>query len=124
MSYDPATAASRTGMSELSAAQNGLIQLDYLDPGADATPYTSDDEWELSVTGNIGSTNHEFHGVGSWNGDMTLGDYGIDVNSHTVWAVVDHGGDFEVVPEPSALALLAAATVSIMIYRARRIGGR
>jgi hypothetical protein len=124
MSYDPAAAASRTGMSELAAAQDGLIQLDYLDPGADATPYTSDDEWELAVTGNIGSQNHQFDGVGSWNGDTTLGDYGVDVNSHTVWAVVDHGGDFEVVPEPSALALLAVAAASIMIYRVRRIGGR
>ena len=124
MSYDPAAAAARTGMSELSAAEDGLIQLDYLDPGADAMPYTSDDEWELAVKGNIGSSNHQFEGVGSWNGDTQLGDYGVDVNSHTVWAVVDHSGDFAVVPEPSALALLAAAAAAIMMYRVRRMGGR
>jgi hypothetical protein len=111
-------------MSELAAAEAGLIQLDYLDPGTDSMPYTLDDEWELSVQGNIGSAKHKFAGVGSWNGDTELGDYGVDVNTHTVWAVVDHSGDFEVVPEPTAIALLAAAAVSIMIYRVRRMGGR
>jgi hypothetical protein len=130
MSYDPAVAAARTGTSELAAAQAGLIQLDYLDPGADATPYTPDDEWELAVMGNIGSPNSQFEGVAPWNGDTHLGDYGVDVNSHTVWAVVDHSGDFAVVPEPSAMALLAAAAASIMMYRVRRgvpaqrVGGR
>jgi hypothetical protein len=124
MSYDPAAAAVRTGLSELAAAQAGLIQLDYLDPGPDATPYTIDDEWELAVQGNIGSHNQKFVGAGAWNGDMELGDWGVDVTSHTAWAVVDHPGDFEVVPEPSAIALLAAAAASIMMYRIRRIGGR
>jgi hypothetical protein len=124
MSYDPAAAAARTGLSELAAAQAGLIQLDYLDPGADATPYTIDDEWELAVQGNIGSQNHKFAGAGAWNGDMELGDWGIDVNTHTAWAVVDHTGDFEVVPEPATIALLAAGAAAAMIYRVRRIGGR
>jgi hypothetical protein len=124
LSYDPAAAAVRTGMSEQAAAEAGLIQLDYLDPGPDAMPYTNDDEWELAVEGNIGSLDRQFEGLGAWNGDTRLGDYGVDVNSHTVWAVVDHGGDFAVVPEPSAIALLATAAAVIMMYRARHIGGR
>jgi hypothetical protein len=123
MSYDPVAVAARTGISELAAAEAGLIQLDYLDPGPDAMPYTSDDEWELAVKGNFGSSNQKFEGVAPWNGDTQLGDYGVDVNSHTVWAVVDHSGDFAVVPEPSAMALLAAAAAAVMIYHVRRMGG-
>jgi hypothetical protein len=122
MSYDPAAVSVRTGLSELASAEAGLIHLDYLDPGADAMPYTTDDNWELAVTGNIGGQNH-FVGAGAWNGDTNLGDYGVDVNSHMAWAVVDHSGDFAVVPEPSVLALLAAAAGAIMMYRVRRRAG-
>ena len=46
-------------------------------------------------------------GLGS-DGDMTLGDWGVNTANDTVWAVVNHNSDFAVVPEPSTLALLAA----------------
>jgi len=108
MSYDSLAVEQRTGLSELAAANAGFIQMEYLDQGLDAKAGTADDLWELAVLGNFGSTNNHFVGVGSWIGDMTLGDYGVDVQSHAVWAVLDHNSQFAVVPEPSTLALLGA----------------
>ncbi len=118
MSYDPAAIAARTGMSEADAAQAGRIALDYLDPGTDGVAYTGDDFWALAVAGDIASSNSQFEGEGPWNGDLQLGDYGVDTVAHTVWAVVDHGGDFGIVPEPSSVALLVAACAAILVGRA------
>ena len=69
-----------------------------------------------AVLGNFGSDNDHFVGVGAWNGDMTLGDWGVNVQSHAVWAVLDHNGDFAVVPEPGTLVLLAAAVIGLAGY--------
>jgi hypothetical protein len=71
----------------------------------------------------FGSTNEHFVGVGAWDGDMTLGDYGVDVDTHTVWAVVNHNSQFAVVPEPSALVLLAAGAVGLVALSVRRRRG-
>ena len=78
------------------------------------------------MAGNFGATdtpgrsNSHFAGVGPWNGDMTLGDYGVDVQSHTVWAVLDHNSRFAVVPEPSTLVCLVAAAVGWLAFCARK----
>ena len=64
------------------------------------------------MLGNFGSSNDHFVGVGPWNGDMTLGDWGVNTSNHTVWAVLDHNSEFAVTPEPSTLALLAAGAYS------------
>jgi hypothetical protein len=48
-----------------------------------------------------------------------LGSYGVDVAHHTVWAVVDHDGQFAVVPEPSSAALLAMGCLAIGIVMNR-----
>jgi hypothetical protein len=118
MSYDPAAIAARTGMSETDAARAGLLNLDYLDPGTDGMAYTDDDVWAMATEGNIGGSSR-FDGVTPWGGDLQLGDYGVDTSSHTVWAVVNHGGDFAVVPEPStwALVLAAAAALTASVVR-------
>ena len=120
VSYNPASITVRTGLSELAAAQAGLIQMDYLDFGLDDVPGTSDDLWLPAVDGNFGSTNDTFMGVEPWNGDMTLGDWGVNTSNHTVWAVLDHNSDFAVTPEPSALALLAAGAIGLVGYRSWR----
>ena len=42
-----------------------------------------------------------------------LGSYGVDIATHTVWAVVDHNSRFAVVPEPSSLILLAIGALIV-----------
>ena len=53
-----------------------------------------------------------------------MGAWGIDQNNSTVWAVVDHNGEFAVagtVPEPSTLAL---ALVVCVCFAVRKMAGR
>ena len=47
MGYNPLAVEGRTGLSELAAAQAGLIQMDYLDLGPDGIAGTADDQWEI-----------------------------------------------------------------------------
>ena len=63
MTYDPLGVMARTGLSELAAAQAGLIQMDYLDMGLDGIAGTADDQWKPAVLGNFGSTHDHFVGV-------------------------------------------------------------
>src|SRR5208283_1966362 len=82
------------------------------------------DQWLNAVAGNIGTNLGGFH-LGAWlPGDMTLGDWGVDMTSHTVWAVLDHNSDFAVVPEPSTLSLLAAGGLGLLAAVRRRRKGR
>lgn len=56
---------------------------------------------------------------GAWNSSYTtVGTYGIDTASNTVWAITDQAGAFAVVPEPSTVLLLGLAAA--FVYRARR----
>ncbi len=112
MTYSPLGVQSRTGLSELAAAEAGLIQMDYLD--------LADDQWEPSVLGNFGSSNNDFVGVEPWSNDMTLGDWGVNTVNHTVWPVLDHNSQFAVTPEPSSLVLLAAGAFGLLGYGWRR----
>ncbi|HEV3417404.1 MAG TPA: PEP-CTERM sorting domain-containing protein, partial [Pirellulales bacterium] len=53
-----------------------------------------------------------------------LGSYGVDIASHTVWALVNHNSQFAVVPEPSSLILLAIGGLMAgvaLVYRRRRL---
>jgi hypothetical protein len=71
--------------------------------------------------------------VGSWADYLTanpgaapasaLGAYGTDLNTRTVWAVVNHNSDFAaiLVPEPTSLAAVgAAAGVAFIVARRRK----
>lgn len=49
-----------------------------------------------------------------------LGSYGIDLDNNVVWAVLDHNSQFAVIPEPSAILLLAMALGSLVIRRYNR----
>jgi hypothetical protein len=82
---------------------------------------TADDQWQPAVLGNFSSDDDHFVGVEAWNGDTTLGDWGVDVQTHTVWAVLDHNSDFAVVPEPSTLALLGAGGIGLVGFAWRRM---
>ena len=61
--------------------------------------------WVNAVEGNDNGT-----GLGNYVGGLAaitnvLGDYGINPGTNTVWAVLNHQGDFAVIPEPSTLVL-------------------
>jgi hypothetical protein len=48
--------------------------------------------WVNAVTLNVGGTVQFV--LGAWNSGYTLGTYGVDTTTHTVWAVVNHASDF------------------------------
>ena len=82
------------------------------------------DQWENAINSNIGTNLGSYH-VGAWqDGDMTLGDWGVNTVNHTVWAVLDHNSDFAVTPEPGTLTLLAVGAVGVVgwAWRRRRKG--
>jgi len=62
-----------------------------------------------------------FQGDTAWNsGFTTVGQYGIDSATGTVWAVTDHNSQFAVVPEPGTLGLAGLMLVGGMWYARRR----
>ncbi len=76
--------------------------------------------WVNAVNGNVGINSGNYE-VGAYpNGDTTLGDWGVNTANQTVWAVVNHDGEFAVVPEPSTMALLMAAAIGLLGWRWRR----
>lgn len=65
------------------------------------------------------------YGVNNSNLSTFLGSWGHDPNGHRVWAVLDHVGQFAVVPEPSTLALGGFAFTALLIaVRTRKHGKR
>ena len=77
--------------------------------------------WQNAALGNFGAENDvQFMGVG-YSPDGVLGHWGIDLSTHTVWAVLDHNSQFAVaVPEPGTIAMLAAALLSLAVVGYRR----
>ncbi len=51
--------------------------------------------WEPAVKGNFNGTPKFV--IGPFKSTYSLGTYGIDPSSHTVWAVINHGGEFAVI---------------------------
>ena len=43
--------------------------------------------------------------LNSTNLDTYLGSRGVDVDTNTVWAILDHNSEFAVIPEPSTFVL-------------------
>lgn len=109
LSYDPVLAATLFG----SEANAWLGSFD-----------STSGAWVPAVFGNNGGTS--VFVLGAFDGDATLGHYGVNTLDHTVWAVLDHNGDFGVagfsaIPEPSTYAALAgAAVLGLAGWRRRR----
>ncbi|MDA0256028.1 MAG: PEP-CTERM sorting domain-containing protein, partial [Planctomycetota bacterium] len=62
-----------------------------------------------------------FQGDTAWSsGFTTVGQYGIDSATGTVWAVTDHNSQFVVVPEPGTLGLSAMCLAGGIWYLRRR----
>ena len=115
MSYSPTELAEYyPSISETDLANRGSIMLMSMANNPDGSPKA----WVPATALNFGGTRH-FLGAQSWNNDTTLGDMGVDVSNHTVWAVVNHDGYFAV-PEPSTWTLLVAGFVGLSAWAARR----
>ncbi len=57
--------------------------------------------------------------------DELAGSWGVDLATGQSWAILTNdGGEFAVVPEPSALARLGAGAARLLTYRVRRKAGR
>jgi hypothetical protein len=75
-------------------------------------------EWQVPT---VSRSELGYH-LAAWQpGDLTLGDWGVNTASNTVWAVVDHNSDFAAVPEPGTLALLGVAWAIGLINYTRRM---
>ena len=108
MDYDPGSLGGDVAV----MASEEMIQLVWLNPATG--------NWENAIDGNFGTNFGNFY-LGAWpNGDMTLGDWGVNTANHTVWAVLDHNSDFAVVPEPSTLILLAGSALGLAGFWRRR----
>lgn len=61
-----------------------------------------------------------FQAVFGTNLSQYIGAYGYDTQANTVWSVINHGGNFAVIPEPSASALVLLGGVIFIRSRPKR----
>lgn len=59
--------------------------------------------WTNAVDLNVGGTKNFV--VGAWNSTLGLGTYGVNTANHTVWAVVNHAGDFAAIQTAPTVTL-------------------
>lgn len=101
------------GLGEAEAARSGFIYLGWDNNG----------KWTNAVNGNFGGSAN-FDGVGpvpQFGGDVSamLGHWGVDINSNTVWAVLNHNSKFAVLPEPATFGLLGLGAMGLLARRRR-----
>jgi hypothetical protein len=68
-------------------------------------------------------TSFQSVGVPWTSGFTTVGQYGVDTTTQTVWVVNDTNSQFVVVPEPATVTLVVAAAAAgiALAYRRRRL---
>lgn len=88
-------------------------------------------EWVSAIDGNIGNTAtlamQDYYGsydqfIVEFSGytlSQTIGAYGWDPFTQSVWAVLNHNSEFAVIPEPSS-AILLAGGIALLAARRRR----
>jgi hypothetical protein len=99
---------------ERDLASKGLLQIGWLDP--------ADGRWKNAIAGDFGPNVGQQNVQDKWTGQLELGAWGVDIERNTVWAVLNHNSDLAVVvvPEPPALALLAASAVCGLAFAWRK----
>lgn len=118
LTYDPAALA------ELAAES---LFVGWLDTRSESP---TADAWINAVLGNSANlVSLEAAYSGSWSDYQTafsvtspaaaLGAWGVDTDTGTVWAVVDHNSQFAAVPEPAGWLVVAVAVASGSLYRRR-----
>jgi uncharacterized repeat protein (TIGR03803 family) len=82
--------------------------------------YNGDEpEAGLTLSGNTLYGTTSGGGANDYGTVFALGDWGVNTATDTVWAVVNHNGEFAssaATPEPSSLALLAAGAAGLLAY--------
>ena len=76
--------------------------------------------WKNAVEGNSGGTATAKMGAYNPLTDFILGTFGIDTDTNTAWAVVDHNSEFVVtqaVPEPGSVGLLVLGALGLIARR-------
>lgn len=77
-------------------------------------------KWVNAVAGNDGGTAQFVEGA--WNASYTLGTYGIDKNTNTVWAVINHNSEFAITQIPeTTTTLLSGMAAIVLCFRRRRM---
>jgi hypothetical protein len=82
---------------EADLAAAGLIYLAWLNPASG---------WENAGLG--------APVLGDYDGNLTVGNWGVNTASNTVWAVVDHTSEFAVVLEPATMGFLALGGLAMI----------
>ena len=97
------------GVHEAALAAGGYIHLGWMNSGT----------WANALEGNSGGTPTMKLGAYNPATDFVLGNWGVDTDANNVWAVLNHNGEFSVVPEPST-GLLAIFGLALLPRRTRR----
>ncbi len=110
-----------------------VLQLTYTGTPAQGTPFlayysAAYGGYVNAIAGNSsgnmtpfgGAAYGEIAGAYDPNNDFVLGDYGFDAANHTAWAVLDHNSDYEVIPESSTWASLAAGFSTLIVWQRGR----
>jgi hypothetical protein len=117
IAYTPEIAAA---ISNELAGDLGYIYLASLNDNG--TPgVATDDFWANAVGQNAGGTSTFAGNRPFAPGDATnLGLFGVDTDTNTVWAVVNHEGQFAAIPEPGTLSVLGLGMLGLLTRRRRQ----